>query len=137
MNQLTYWLVIAQSNLGGGAPAGPSAAPGVAPTGATPPPAGSGMESFILIIVMLVFFYFLLIRPQQKRQKKHQELIGNLKMGDEIITSAGVFGKITEIKGNTVMVEVAKGTKIKVLKSYVAGIANSDTEKELAETPRN
>ena len=137
MNQLNYWLVIAQSNLGGGAPSGPSAAPGAAPAGSAPAPAGSGMESFILIIVMLVFFYFLLIRPQQKRQKKHQELLSSLKMNDEVITSAGVFGKITEIKGNTVMIEVAKGTRIKVLKSYVAGIANTDTEKELAETPRN
>ena len=94
------------------------------------------MESFILIIVMLVVFYFLLIRPQQKRQKKHQSLLSALKAGDEVITSSGIFGKITEIQGASLTVEIAKNTKIRILKHYVAGLANKDTEKELAEAPR-
>ena len=94
------------------------------------------MESFILILIMLGVFYFLLIRPQQKRQKKHQALLKALKAGDEVITSAGIFGKISEIQGNTVTVEIAKNTKIRVMKHYVAGLANKDTEQELAEAPR-
>lgn len=94
------------------------------------------MESFVLILVMLVVFYFLLIRPQQKRQKKHQSLLKGLKAGDDVITSAGIFGKITEIQGGTLTVEIAKNTKVRVLKNYVAGLANKDTEKELAEAPR-
>jgi preprotein translocase subunit YajC len=134
------WLLLAQDNIplpGGSGGASPSALPGagaVAP-GAAPAPS-AGMESFVLILVMLVVFYFLLIRPQQKRQKKHQSLIKALKAGDEVITSAGIFGKITEIQGGTVTVEIAKNTKIRVLKNYVAGLANKDTEQELAEAPR-
>lgn len=94
------------------------------------------MESLILIGVMLVVFYFLLIRPQQKRAKKHTNLIESLKRGDEVITSSGIFGKIALIEGNTVTLEIAKNTKIKVLKNYVGGIANSETEKELAQQPQ-
>ena len=134
------WLVLAQDGLSGGAAGGGAPAiPGAAATGGAPvqgPPPSAGMESFILILIMLGVFYFLLIRPQQKRQKKHQSLLKALKAGDEVITPAGIFGKITEIQGGTVTVEIAKNTKIRVLKNYVAGLANKDTEQELAEAPR-
>ncbi|MDP6944753.1 MAG: preprotein translocase subunit YajC [Myxococcota bacterium] len=136
------WLVLAQEGL----PGGPTAAPAPVSTGvgvAAPAPGANaqqpgdpGMSSLVLIMVMLVVFYFLLIRPQQKRQKKHQALLKGLNAGDEVITSSGIFGKITEIQGQTVTVEIAKNTKVRVLKNYVAGLANKDTEKELAEAPR-
>jgi preprotein translocase subunit YajC len=100
------------------------------------PSTGAGMESFILILIMLGVFYFLLIRPQQKRQKKHTSLLKALKAGDEVITSSGIFGKITEMQGGTITVEIAKNTKIRVLKNYVAGLATKDTEQELADAPR-
>lgn len=144
MDPIFSRLILAQSGMAG-APSSESsntAAPGittVAP-GETAQTAGSssdpGYSSFILILVMLVVFYFLLIRPQQKRQKKHQSLLKALKAGDEVITSSGIFGKITEIQGQVVTVEVAKNTKVRVMKNYVAGLANKDTEKELAEAPR-
>ncbi len=131
-----HWLVLAQDNLpgGGGVPVAPASGDGGGSVAA--PAAGGGMESLILIGVMLVVFYFLLIRPQQKRAKKHTNLIESLKRGDEVITSSGIFGKIALIEGNTVTLEIAKNTKIKVLKNYVGGIANSETEKELAQQPQ-
>ena len=131
-----HWLVLAQDNLpGGGGPAAPTAAEG---GGAAPgPAAGGGMESLVLIGIMLVVFYFLLIRPQQQRAKKHKSLVEGLKRGDEVITSSGIFGKIVLIEGNAVTLEIAKGTRIKVLKSYVGGLATPETEKELAEQPQS
>ena len=95
------------------------------------------MESLVLIGIMLVVFYFLLIRPQQQRAKKHKSLVEGLKRGDEVITSSGIFGKIVLIEGNAVTLEIAKGTRIKVLKSYVGGLATPETEKELAEQPQS
>jgi len=85
---------------------------------------------------MIVLFYFLLIRPQQKRAKQHRELVGALKRGDHVITSSGIYGRIHEIDGNVMTLEIAKNTHIKILKSYVAGIASADTESALASGPQ-
>ena len=92
--------------------------------------------NMIFILLMLVVFYFLLIRPQQKRAKTHKALIGALKRGDSVITSSGIYGRIVEIKGNVITLEIAKNTRIKILRNYVGGLATADTEKELAQTPQ-
>ena len=84
---------------------------------------------------MLVLFYFLLIRPQQKRAKQHRELVGALKRGDSVITTSGIFGRIVDIDGNAMTLEIAKNTHVKILKSYVAGISTPDTESALAQGP--
>ncbi|MEE4603566.1 MAG: preprotein translocase subunit YajC, partial [Desulfobacteraceae bacterium] len=66
--------------------------------------AGGGAGGFgglIPIILMFVIFYFLLIRPQQKRNKEHKEMISNLKKGDRIITSGGIYGRVTGLDDTT------------------------------------
>ena len=55
----------------------------------------AGFTGFIPLILMFVIFYFLLIRPQQKKTKEHREMIASLKKGDRIITSGGIYGRIT------------------------------------------
>ena len=125
--------VLAQENLGGGGGGGaptPGAEGGV-PAGAAEAP--SPFQPLIFIGVMLVVFYLLLIRPQQKRAKKHKQLVESLKRGDQVITSSGIFGRIAALEGATLTIEIAKGTEIKVLRSHVAGLANQETEKELAQ----
>lgn len=129
---------LAQDNLGGaaggaGAPAGGAVAPGAA-RGA--PPGCGGPEQIILMLGMLVLFYFLLIRPQQKRMKAHKAMVEGLKRGDNVITSGGIYGRISAIEGNVLTVEIAKGTNIRILKSYVGGVANEQTEAELAKGPQ-
>ena len=59
-------------------------------------------------ILIFAVFYFLLIRPQQKRAKEHQQMLNNLKKGDKILTSGGIYGTIVGIKGNTLEVEIAE-----------------------------
>lgn len=91
-------------------------------------PAGQGAGGFgglIPIILMFVIFYFLLIRPQQKRNKDHREMISNLKKGDRVITSGGIHGRITGIDENTLNLEIADRVRIKVVRSNVAGLAQS------------
>ncbi|MEC9072297.1 MAG: preprotein translocase subunit YajC [Myxococcota bacterium] len=140
-------LIIAQTNLGapsGGGGVGQGAmsegvgtgpaAPGAA-EGAGPGPGGS-CEGMGLIFFMIAVFYLLLIRPQQKRAKKHQELVSALKKGDQVITNSGIFGSITEMDERTVTVEIAKGTRVKMLKGYVGGLATDETEKEMAQGPQ-
>ena len=62
--------------------------------GATPE---SSLMSFLPLILMFVVLYFLMIRPQMKRAKEHKAMIGALNKGDEVVTAAGVVGKITEV----------------------------------------
>ncbi|MCB9727291.1 MAG: preprotein translocase subunit YajC [Deltaproteobacteria bacterium] len=129
-------LVLAQETFGsgGGGAAAPAAGP-AAPAGGATPSAGGGYEQILFIVLMFVVFYFLLIRPQQKQRKKHQELVKNLKRGDTVITNSGMFGQIVAMDDTSVTLEIAKNTRVKMLKSYVGGLANAETEKQLAENP--
>ena len=72
---------------------------------------------------MLMVLYFIMIRPEAKKQKKHQSLISALKRGDEIILNSGIFGKVVSVEQQTVTVEIADKTKIKVLKNAVTAMA--------------
>ncbi len=93
----------------------------------TPPAGGQGGDSGSGMIMTLVMFgaiilimYFLMIRPQQKRQKEHQKMLNELHKGDKIITSAGMHGTITDIDGNTFIIQIADNVKITIEKSAIA-----------------
>jgi preprotein translocase subunit YajC len=79
-----------------------------------------GFGSLVPLILMFAIFYFLLIRPQQKRSKEHRAMIDNLKKGDRIITSGGLYGRITAVNENTLTVEIADKVRVKVVRSNVA-----------------
>jgi preprotein translocase subunit YajC len=87
------------------------------------PASGQGgmgqLMGFLPLILLFVVFYFLLIRPQQKKAKLQKSFIENLKKGDEVVTSGGLYGKITGITNDTVTIEVAEKIRVKVLKSAV------------------
>ncbi|MFC1857704.1 preprotein translocase subunit YajC [Thermodesulfobacteriota bacterium] len=92
-------------------------------------PGGQGAQGGLFgsplfpLILMFVIFYFLLIRPQQKRQKEHREMLNNLKKGDSIITGGGIHGRITGVKGDTILVvEIADKVRVKVNRNNVAGL---------------
>lgn len=97
---------------------------------------GGGMSTLLMLGVMLVVFYFLLIRPQQKRAKKHKDMVTGLKRGDNVITSGGIYGRVVGIEGQVVTLEIAKNTQIRVLRHFVGGVANEDTEKQLQQAPQ-
>ena len=82
--------------------------------------AGQMLTSFLPLILIFVIFYFLLIRPQQKRAKQHKTFMENLKKGDTVITSGGLYGKITGITDEAVTIEIAEKVRVKILKSAVA-----------------
>ena len=90
-----------------------------------PSPQGGGqglgaLGSLIPLVIIFVIFYFLLIKPQQKRVKDQKKMIENLKKGDKIVTSGGIYGVVEAVNNNTVSVKVAENVKIKLGKSYVA-----------------
>ncbi|MEW6097253.1 MAG: preprotein translocase subunit YajC [bacterium] len=86
-----------------------------------PPPAGSAISAFLPLIIIFAIFWFLLIRPQQKEKKAHQQMIANLKKGDKVITSSGIYGTIFDVKDKTVLLRIGdKDMKIELLKSAIA-----------------
>jgi len=91
------------------------------------------IAQFLPFVLMFVILYFLIIRPQRKRQKEQQLLIDNLKINDEVITNAGMMGKIVNIKKdkNTIILRVddTTGTKIEFQRSAIAGIVSDEKPK--------
>jgi preprotein translocase subunit YajC len=81
-----------------------------------------GFAAFVPIVLMFVIFYFLLIRPQQKKAKAHQAMIANLKKGDQVVTSGGIYGQVIAIDENTATVEIADKVRVKVTRSSVAAL---------------
>ena len=83
---------------------------------------GAMLSSFLPLILIFVIFYFLLIRPQSKKAKEHKAMLGNLKNGDKVITTGGIYGVIEGIDGDTMTLKIAENVKIKISSSGVAGI---------------
>ena len=75
--------------------------------------------AFLPLILLFAVFYFLLIRPQQKRAKTHKQFMENLKRGDTVVTSGGVYGKITGITEDAVTLEIAEKVRVKIAKNAV------------------
>lgn len=90
---------------------------------------GSQILSFLPIILIFVIFYFLLIRPQQKQRKEHQNLLSNLKVGDNVLTNGGIYGRITGIKDDKVTVEISDKVRVKVNRGHIAGVIKQDVLK--------
>lgn len=75
---------------------------------------------FILIFVVM---WFLIFRPQQKRVKEHREMVASLRRGDTVVTSGGLVGKISKvIDDREIQVEIAEGTRVRVVRSMVAEV---------------
>jgi preprotein translocase subunit YajC len=88
------------------------------------------LASLLLPIGLVVLFYFFLIRPQSKRQKEQKKMIADLQKGEEVITSGGILGKITNINDNFITLEIAKDVSIKIQKAAVQTILPKGTIKE-------
>jgi preprotein translocase subunit YajC len=75
---------------------------------------------FILIFVIM---YFLMIRPQQKRQKEHQEMIKNVRRGDQVVMSGGLIGKVAKVTDdNEVELEIADNVRVRVTRASIADV---------------
>lgn len=111
----------------------PSVATTAAPAAATAAP--QGIESFMPMIWMLVgfvvIFYFLLMRPQSKRAKEQRKLMDSLAKGDEVITTAGLLGKIVKITDNYIVLNVAENVDITLQKNAIVSAMPKGTIKNI------
>ena len=95
------------------------------------------LATLALPLLMIVGFYFLLIRPQRSRQRAQQALLSALEVGDEVMTTGGIFGTIVEIDEDegVITVEIAPGTRVRMIRNGIAQrfadddeVADSDEE---------
>jgi preprotein translocase subunit YajC len=100
--------------------------PAFAQSAATPP--GAGLN-WIILPVFVAIFYFLLIRPQQKRLKDQQAMLSKLASGDEVVTSGGILGRISEVGDTFVTLEIADGVRIKVQRAQISQLVPKGTLK--------
>ena len=90
---------------------------------------------FLFFLVMLVFLYLLLVRPQRQQAKRHQEMLQNLNIGDEVITAGGIYGEVTGIDEERVQLEIDADVRIAVARRAIASMAPSEETAETAEEP--
>lgn len=85
----------------------------------SPQPGSNPLLSLLPLLLIIVVFYFFMIRPQVKRQKELTNYRANLKKGDKIVTTGGIYGKIAEIEDHAIIIEVEDKMRLKVDKSAV------------------
>ena len=70
------------------------------------------------LVTVFIIFYVILYIPQRRRQKKHKSYIDSLKIGDDVVTESGIYGRVVSIKDETVTLVLKKG-EIEILKSKI------------------
>jgi preprotein translocase subunit YajC len=85
-----------------------------------PPP--NPLLQFMPLVLMAAAFYFLLIAPQRKKQKEHEKLLAALEPGDEIITTGGIYGVVTSVKEDRLVVRIAENAKIELGRAFVQAV---------------
>lgn len=80
------------------------------------------MAFIIVLVAMLIFMYFLLIRPQRAKQRAAQQMLSNLKPGDEVITIGGIYGDVVEVEEDKVVLEIAEDVHVEVTRRAIANI---------------
>ena len=96
-----------------------------APAGA--PQQGIPMMMVVGYLLLFAAMYFFMIAPQRKKQKEHEKMLKSLQSGDEIVTTGGIFGTITNVKEDRFVVRIAENTKIELGKGFVQTVLKRDT----------
>lgn len=98
--------------------------------GATPAFAAASKQNPIMsmapLVLLFVVFYFLLIRPQQKKAKMHKEMLSKVETGDSVITTGGLYGRVTKVSDETVTIEISDGVKVKISRTAIGTRKSND-----------
>lgn len=102
-----------------------------AQTGAQPA-AGGELFQIVFLVGLFVLFYFIAIRPQRKRQKEHAQLVAALSKGDEVVTTAGILGKVAALDDNYMVLTVSDKVDMKIQRVHVHAVLPKGTLKSIA-----
>ena len=81
----------------------------------------------IFLFTFMLLLYFMSIRPQQKRAKELQNMMDSLEKGDEVIAASGILGKVKEIKGDYVAIEVSENITFKLQRNAISNVLPKGT----------
>jgi preprotein translocase subunit YajC len=90
--------------------------------------APNGIISFLPLVFILGIFYLIVFLPARRRQKKLQEMIDNLKVGDKVVTSGGIYGTIVGFKDDRIQLRVAENVKIELSRNAVTALQGPEQE---------
>ena len=82
----------------------------------------SGAIFMVQMILIVAIFYFLLIRPQAKERQRHEQMLAQVKKGDEIVTNGGIIGKVVHVEEGRLTVRTGENTRVTVDRSRIAGV---------------
>lgn len=93
----------------------------------TTPPEGGLLSMIPMLILFIAVFYFLLVRPQSKRAKEQRELLENLSVGDEVLTTGGIIGRLIKLRDNYVVLSIGKDIEMTFQKAAIASVLPKGT----------
>ncbi len=81
-----------------------------------------------MFIMIVVIFYFVIYRPQKQQRQKHQDMMGQLKKGDKVVTTGGIWGTVTNLGKETVTLQIAENSKIKIVRDHIARLRGDEDD---------
>ncbi len=91
-------------------------------TSQSPAKGGDIFSALLPFLLLIGAFYFFILRPASKQRKQLQNLIKNLKNGDRVITTGGIYGVVVAVKEKSIILKVAENVKIEISKNAIAGL---------------
>jgi preprotein translocase subunit YajC len=96
--------------------------------------ASGGSGFFLIIILAFALLWLIVVRPQRKRQNQQQQMLNELNVGDEVLTAGGIYGTISEVDDDHVIVEIAPNTEVRVARRAIAGVTTEPEPEEPEES---
>lgn len=91
------------------------------------PGSGNALVELFPFLLIFVIFYFLLILPQQRQRRKTQDMLANLKTGDRVVTTGGVYGTIVGFRDSVVQLQIASQVKVDVARTAISGLQPAES----------
>lgn len=88
------------------------------------------MQFLIIMVLMLGVMYVLMIRPQRQRQAQQQSMISDARVGDDVLTTGGIYGTISEVEGDDIVVEIASGVTVHMTRRGIAAVLPPEDDED-------
>src|SRR5215475_2696160 len=82
---------------------------------------GGAWLQLVPFVLVLAIFYFIILLPMRRKQQKVQQFLDNLKVGDRVITTGGIYGQVTKLGGESIQLQIADKLRIEVAKAAIGG----------------
>jgi preprotein translocase subunit YajC len=80
------------------------------------------VQFLIVMVLLLVVMYVMMIRPQRRRQQEQQAMIEGAGVGDDVLTTGGIYGTVTQVEGDDIVVEIADGLSVHMTRRGIAAV---------------